>query len=267
MKRIGLMFLSALVMSSPMACQQVDPASTNKKLAEIEQKLAKIEELAARSGAPAAARPQRPPGPDASTVYAVPIEGAPYKGPEHAKVTVVKAFEFACPFCERARPTMAEIQKTYGDDVKIVYKHYVVHPGSATIPAHAVCAAAKQGKFGEMEALIWDKGFKANRNLGQENMDALAKELGLDMAKFHADMKETCPKVVQTDQSQMAKVGVRGTPGFFVNGRFIRGAQPFPVFKKLIDEELAKANERIKAGTPVEKYYGEWVMQKGKKEL
>jgi hypothetical protein len=83
-------------MGSLMACERVDTASTAKKLDEIDNRLAKIEQLMERGGgAPGAAVPQRPPGPDASEVYAVPIEGAAYKGPAHAKVTVVEAFEFA----------------------------------------------------------------------------------------------------------------------------------------------------------------------------
>lgn len=97
MRRIGLIFLPALAVGSLMACERVDPASTTKKLDEIDKRLANIEVLLEKGAAqqPAAARPQRPPGPDASAVYAVPVEGAAFKGPQHAKVTVVEAFEFA----------------------------------------------------------------------------------------------------------------------------------------------------------------------------
>ena len=76
MRRIGLIFLPALALGSLMACERVDPASTNEKLAEIDKRLANIEVLLEKGAAqrPAAARPQRPPGPDASAVYAVPVE-------------------------------------------------------------------------------------------------------------------------------------------------------------------------------------------------
>lgn len=144
----------------------------------------------------------------------------------------------------------------------------MVHPQVATTPALAACAAHKQGKFAEMEKLIWEKGFNAGRNLSAENMMTLAKEAGLNMSKFEADMNgEECKKAVQTDQAQLAAVGTRGTPAFYINGRFLSGAQPFDRFKAIIDEELEKADAALKGGAKLETYYTENVVKKGKKSL
>jgi predicted DsbA family dithiol-disulfide isomerase len=152
--------------------------------------------------------------------------------------------------------------------VRIVYKHYVVHPQVATTPALAACAAHRQGKFREMEHLIWEKGFNANRNLSAENMKTLAGELKLDMAKFSADLDgQECKQTVQQDQAQLAAVGTRGTPAFYINGRFLSGAQPIDRFKAIIDEELKKANEEIKKGAKAETYYTEFVLKKGKPRI
>jgi protein-disulfide isomerase len=269
MKRIGYVctsLLLAVAVSGLVGCQQ-SQSGVEAKLDDINQRLERIEGMVKQGAGAQRPMPQRPPGPDPAKTYAVPVQGAPVKGPADAKVTVVKAFEFACPFCERARPTMDEIVKAYGNDVRIVYKHYIVHPATATIPSQAACAAHLQGKFSEMENLIWEKGFKANRNLSQENMEALAAELKLDVNRFKADMSGECAKLVQKDHQELAQVGVTGTPGFFVNGRFIRGAQPFAAFKTVIDEELKKANERIEKGTPAAKYYDEWVLGKGEKKI
>jgi protein-disulfide isomerase len=269
MKRIGYVcttLLLAVAVSGIAGCQ-ANSSGVEAKLDDINSRLERIEGLVKQGAGAQRPMPQRPPGPDPAKVYAVPVEGSPAKGSPNAKVTVVEAFEYACPFCERARPTMDEVVKTYGDDVRVVYKHYIVHPTVATIPSQAVCAAHKQGKFAEMDNLIWEKGFKANRNLSQENMEALAQELKLDMTRFKADMAGECEKLVQKDHQELAQVGVTGTPGFFINGRFIRGAQPFPAFKTVIDEELKKANERIEKGTPADKYYQEWVVGKGEKKI
>ena len=158
--------------------------------------------------------------------------------------------------------------KDYPKDLKVVYKHFVVHPQLATIPALAACAADKQGKFMQMKDLIFEKGFNAGRNLSQENMDKLAGEVGLNMQKFKADSEGDCKKIIREDQQQMAMVGVGGTPAFFVNGRFLSGARPVEQFKALIDEELKKANERVgKEGTTAGNYYQKWVLEKGKKSL
>jgi protein-disulfide isomerase len=201
-------------------------------------------------------------------VYAVPVGDSPVEGPASARVTIVEAFEFACPFCERAQATMAEIRRHYGNDVRIVYKHFIVHPTVATIPAQAACAAHMQGKFKAMKDAIWEHGFKAGRNLGEENMLRQARKLGLKMKRFEADMRGPCVARVQQDHQAMARVGVAGTPGFFINGRSLRGAQPFTAFQALIDEELARANEIIRTqGVKPSAYYDSQVVAKGRKEL
>jgi predicted DsbA family dithiol-disulfide isomerase len=160
------------------------------------------------------------------------------------------------------------LQKDYGDDVRIVFKQYLVHPQQGTVPAHAVCAAHRQGKFKPMYELIWEKGFKANRNFSVENMQTLAREIGLDMNKFKADMEGPCPTLVQQEQAEVARVGTSGTPAFYINGRYLSGAQPIDQFKTIIDQELKKANERIAKGeATAANYYEEFVVKRGLKEL
>ena len=157
--------------------------------------------------------------------------------------------------------------KDYSGDIKVVYKHYVVHPQVATLPAQAACAAHLQGKFVPMEHLLWEKGFRAGRNFSQENIDKMAQEAGLDMNKLKADMSGKCAEIVRKDQAELAQVGVRGTPAFYINGRYLSGARPIDMFKTVIDEELKKANDRISKGTPVDKYYQTWVLDKGQKKV
>ena len=143
----------------------------------------------------------------------------------------MKAFEFACGYCQRVRPTLEQLKKDYGDKIKIVYKNYVVHPNTATIPAQAACAAHKQGKYKEMYDLIWEKGFKT-RQFGADNMEKLAKELRLDANKFKSDMNGAeCKGKVRSDMRQLAAVGTRGTPAFYINGRFLSGARKIEMFK------------------------------------
>jgi predicted DsbA family dithiol-disulfide isomerase len=142
-----------------------------------------------------------------------------------------------------------------------------VHPQIATLPALAACAAHKQGKYEKMEEGLWEKGYRNNRNYSQENIDSIAKDTGLNMAKFKEDMNGDCQKVIQQDQAQLSQVGVRGTPAFYINGRYLSGAQPIENFKRLIDEELGKANEAIKKGMKADDYYAEVVMKNGKKGL
>src|SRR5688572_15849393 len=165
--------------------------------------------------------------------------------------------------------------KKYGNDLRVVKKHLVVHPTTAMSGALAYCAAAKQGKLVEMDNLIWDKSFKARKfdpdkcweqEAGCPLLNEFATELKLDMNKFKADMKG-CVQLVQTDMRDLQQFGVGATPSFFINGRFMSGAMPIENFVTLIDEELKKANERIQQGTPQAQYYQQWVIDKGLKKL
>jgi protein-disulfide isomerase len=267
--------LAALLLA---ACSKTDPTLAY-KFEQVDKKLdalnKKIDQVVAQGGA----RPTRPQQPaqaaaDPGAVYSVNIADAPVKGPATAKVTIVEAGEFACPFCRMAQPTLERIAKEYPNDVRFAFKHFVVHPQVAMTPALATCAAQKQGKFWEMETAIWGSAWemtdrprmKDQKLLGQENMEALAKNIGLNMDKFKTDMAgQPCKDLIAQQQQQMSQVGVDGTPGFFVNGRPLSGAQPFENFKSVIDEEIKKADEAIKKGTKAEEYYQKAVVEAGKK--
>jgi protein-disulfide isomerase len=170
---------------------------------------------------------------------------------------------------------MDDLKKKYGDDIRLVTKHLVVHPNTAMSGALAHCAAARQGKYKEMDPLIWEKSFKARQfdpdkcwetDAGCPLLNTFAQEIKLDANKFKADMK-ACVSVVQGDMRSLQAFGVSATPSFFINGRFISGAVPIDQFTTVIDEELKKANERIQQGTPKAQYYQQWVVDKGLKSL
>jgi protein-disulfide isomerase len=168
---------------------------------------------------------------------------------------------------------LEQLQKEYSKDLKVVYKQFVVHPDTATIPALAVCAAQKQNKFEPMEKLVWEKGwrdtggFPRPDNLGRETMETFAKDLKLNISKFKADMDgEACKQQLSENKTLLAKLGVRGTPGFFINGRFMVGALPIERFKQLIDEEIKKADEALKNGAKLQDYYAA-IVASGKKSI
>lgn len=118
--------------------------------------------------------------------------------------------------------------------------------------ALALQAANRQGKAWQMH----DKMFGNNTALTRPDLEKYAKEIGCDPAKFAKDMDD--PKVkeeVEADKKLGTSLGASGTPTFFINGRQLVGAQPFDKFKELIDEEIKKADELIKAGTPIADVY------------
>lgn len=266
-----LTYLAGLaVLLSPVACTRDKDDSLEKALVNIDQRLQKIETRLDSRGAPTRAgtraprRAQRPPGPDPKKVYSVPVAGSPYKGAEHAKVTVVQAYQFSCGYCEKVRPTLDKLLDDYAGDIKVVYRYL----GSATPPAMAACAAQKQGKFEQMYTDIWDKAYKGKRDLSRDKMLALAVGLQLDIEKFKTDSEsQACRTQVAKDQQVLRSFGARTTPNFFINGRFLSGARPIEFFKALIDEELKKANAAVARGVPVAEYYQREVLAKGLKRL
>src|SRR5262245_46608155 len=169
----------------------------------------------------------------------------------------------------RVSSTLDELKKQYGDNLRIVWKHYVVHPQVATDASLAACAAQQQGKFKEFHEEIWAKGWEGGRmkDISAPAMEKIAQDLKLDMNKFKADMaSQKCKDDLANDQKMLAAVGTRGTPAFYINGRYLSGAQPIDSFKKLIDEEMKKADDAIKAGAKAEEYYSS-IVAKGKKSV
>ena len=161
------------------------------------------------------------------------------KGPDNAKVKIFEFSDFQCPYCNRGAQSINQVVQKYGDKVQVVFKAFPLPFHKEAEPAHrAALAAGKQGKFWEMH----DKLFANQAALKQpETLDKYAVELGLNMAKFKADMEsDWAKKQVQDEMKEGQAVGVRGTPAFFVNGNRIVGAQPASKFEELIEAELKK---------------------------
>ncbi len=139
----------------------------------------------------------------------------------------------------RVGPTLDQLLKAYPDDVRIAYKqHPLPMHSQAMIAAEAAMAANAQGKFEEMHA----KMMAPNRSLTREKILDDAKAIGLDLDKFTKDLDGNAYKAsIDEMTAEAMRVGAGGTPASFINGRFLSGAQPYEAFKKLVDEELAKA--------------------------
>jgi protein-disulfide isomerase len=184
--------------------------------------------------------PRQPEGPDPSRIYTINIAGASTKGPDNAPVTVVEFSDFQCPFCKRVVPTLKRVEETYKDNVRIVWKHMPLEIHKDAMPAAlAAEAAGNQGKFWEFH----DRLFANQDKLGADDLKRYAADLGLDMSRFTADQQSADEKKnIDADAAEARTLGIAGTPGIFINGRFVAGAQPFETFAKIIDEELTKRN-------------------------
>ena len=223
----------SIVGGSSLLVRSVD--SVSRELAQVGEAVSELKLAAAPSKA-APPTPRRQRGPDPDKVYQLNTAGAPARGPEDAKVTLVEFSDFQCPFCNRVRSTLKQVEKEYGDTVRIVFKHLPLRIHDKAPKAHAAAEAAKaQGKFWEMH----DRIFSNQRELSEEKYIEYAGEIKLDVERFKRDMASPeIKKRVDDDAREAARLGVTGTPGFFINGRFMAGAKPFEDFKRMIDAEL-----------------------------
>jgi protein-disulfide isomerase len=160
----------------------------------------------------------------------------PVRGSAKAPVTIVVFSDFQCPFCSRVEPTLDEAQRTYGDKLRIVWKHQPLpmHP-NALPAARAAEAAREQGKFWPMH----DRLFAAQRELSPETYERIAKDLGLDLRRYNDSLKAAKGlSRIEEDQRLASRVGANGTPTMFVNGEKVEGAVPFATLKAVIDRKL-----------------------------
>jgi protein-disulfide isomerase len=197
--------------------------------------------------------PSARPEPDRATVYAVPIDGSATFGRADAKVTLVMAMDFACPYCNKAYGTVDELRKRYGGELRVVYQSYVVHAVAAGA-ARLACAANLQGTWRPVADALWAKAFP-ERRFDDASLDAAIAGIRLDRARLKADVDGPCVAIVAREHDRLERLGVSATPTFYVNGRFLSGARPIEQFAALIDEELAKARAAIASGVRPEAYY------------
>ena len=152
-------------------------------------------------------------------VWDIPDDNSPVFGnTKNPKLTIVEFTEFQCPFCSRIAPTMQELNKKYPDQIKFVYKHFPLsfHSNAKAAAASSI-AAQKQGKFWEYRYALAPH----SRELSDSIYIAVATEIGLDVEKFKKDMVLDSAMEARIDKDFQlgVKVGVQGTPNFYINGK------------------------------------------------
>ena len=177
------------------------------------------------------------------------VADAPWLGSKLAKVVIVEYSDFHCPFCRRhAREVLPRLKRDFIDtgQVRYVYRHAAfAGPASADVAVAATCAA-RQGKFWE----IHDRFFGASRPVAPRDLEGHARAVKLDVDRFRFCLKGIAREDVRTETEDARRHGFKGTPGFAIGlredddrmrvFRMVGGAQPYEVFKRLVDELIAR---------------------------
>ena len=154
-------------------------------------------------------------------------------------ITVVEYSEYQCPFCSRVMPVALKLLKDYKGRVRWIVRDFPLGFHNRARPAAiAAKCASEQGKFWDM----YDTLFNNQRSLSDNDLRAYGKAIGLSQSKYEACLNNPEKALVQIEENYRSgeKLGVTGTPSYFVNGRKIDGALPYEAFKDIFEEELSK---------------------------
>ncbi|MBX3248268.1 MAG: thioredoxin domain-containing protein [Myxococcales bacterium] len=182
--------------------------------------------------------------------------GAASRGAVDALVTIVIFSDFECPFCARVEPTLERLLQAYPGELRIVWRDNPLPFHRNAMPAAEIAREAfRQGGdplFWQMHALL----FENQRQLGRSELEGYAAALGMDVAQVRRALDDGTHRAsIEEDQRAAARLGARGTPGFFINGRKLMGAQPYDNFDEIVREELALARAEVAQGVPASAVY------------
>ena len=245
----------------------------------LQRDLVKMQGLLAKVIAPKAC-PDCPscdcprPKPDPRALYRVPVSAKdPWMGARNPLVTIVAFQDFECPYCKWAACQMKLLVAAYPKDVRVVFKNspLAFHPGALPAAVAAMAAFKQKGNRGfwafhdrlyPMKECVAKPPMPPVRQwlprvynkTGAPKLDAshlmrIAKEIGLNMGRFKRDIASPAmTQAVQASRAAAVSLGAKGTPSFFINGRYLRGARPFARFKVLIDAEIKRVRVLIRQG-------------------
>lgn len=165
-------------------------------------------------------------------------DSGPSKGGRDAPVLIVEFSDFQCPYCKQATSTLKQVLQSYGERVRLVFKHtpLPIHADAFKAAQAAVCAD-KQGRFWEYHDRLFSSNVLSTDALRKE-----AAELGLEMTEFNTCLdSEASRAAVLKDMKEAKQADIQGTPSFVISGSVLRGARSFEDFKSVIDRELKKS--------------------------
>lgn len=157
-------------------------------------------------------------------------------GSEKAAVTLVEFADYECPYCQKVAPDVKKLKADFGDRLTLTYKDFPLPMHSrAEKAAEASRCASKQGKFWEFH----DELFRS-KELDVDQLKAQARALKLDSTQFDKclDSGEEAA-AVDSDRKEGTRLGINGTPAFFINGHFLSGAVDYAALREIVEQQLA----------------------------
>jgi len=168
------------------------------------------------------------------------LKDTPVRGVPGAPVTVVEFADYECPYCQQVNPDLKKLEAEYKGKVAFAYKDTPLpsHPHAQKASEAAHCAGV-QGKYWEYHDLLF-----ASKQYEIPDLKQDARKLNLDGAAFDKclDSGEQA-RAIKAHLAEAEKLGLSGTPSFFINGRFLSGAVDYATLHSVVEHELAAARQ------------------------
>ena len=165
-------------------------------------------------------------------------EGVASLGPANAPVTIVEYSDYLCPYCQKAEEALAKVLARHQGKVKFIHRDYLLgRPRSMAVAKAALCAG-DQGRFWEYRS---DLLTTTGGDWSDTDLEGRAARLGVKTDDFRACLASDKHDQFVLDSSEEGrKLGVSGTPTFFVNGRRLTGVRSEADLDEVIRAELAR---------------------------
>jgi protein-disulfide isomerase len=164
---------------------------------------------------------------------------------EAQTVQILKYSDYQCPACKLYIPLQESLKREFGDKVQIEYRHFPLSGHRyAELASRSTEAARNQGKFTEMHDLIFQYQEVWSRGNAGEHFKDFAREIGLDMDQFEADLEsDEVKQRVESQRQEGIRRQVNATPTFFINGQRLRqNPQSYEQFKSIVELYMYRSN-------------------------
>jgi protein-disulfide isomerase len=170
----------------------------------------------------------------------------PTRGPVNAPVVIHEFADFQCPFCKRVEPTIRDLDRAYPGKIRWVWHNLPLpfHQNADPAANAAMEAFAQRGAggFWAMHDLLFDH--QEGDGLARAGLEECARKLGLDAKRFASALDGSTHRAeIGADQAIAGSAGITGTPAFIINGYFVSGAQPLPMFRRVVQRALENLNK------------------------
>jgi protein-disulfide isomerase len=157
-------------------------------------------------------------------------------GPKTAKVTLVEFADYECPYCQKVAADVKKLAADFGDKVAFTYKDFPLPMHSrAEKAAEATRCASKQNKYWEFHDELFH-----SKELDVDQLKAQARALQLDPIQFDKCLDSRAEAAaVEKDRKEGVRLGITGTPSFFINGHYLSGALDYAALRQIVEQQLA----------------------------